>query len=119
MLGGGSITLFHVRGIRIAVDWSWFLVLFLVIFWLSQFYGDVLGETSSSTTPFVLAVAQRRSASSARSSCTSSATPFVALRNGIGISSIQLWIFGGVARMDRESDSPATEFKVGDRRARW
>ena len=35
-----------------------------------------------------------------------------ALRNGIGISSIQLWIFGGVARMDRESDSPATEFKV-------
>jgi hypothetical protein len=32
MLGGGSVTLFHVRGIRIAVDWSWFLVLFLVIF---------------------------------------------------------------------------------------
>ena len=32
MLGGGSITLFHVRGIRIAVDWSWFLILFLVIF---------------------------------------------------------------------------------------
>jgi Zn-dependent protease len=35
-----------------------------------------------------------------------------ALRNGIGISSIQLWIFGGMARMNRESDSPATEFKV-------
>ena len=41
------------------------------------------------------------------------------MRNGIGISSIQLWIFGGMARMDRESDSPATEFKVGARRARW
>ena len=37
---------------------------------------------------------------------------FVAMRNGIGITSIQLWIFGGVARMDRESDSPGTEFKV-------
>ena len=36
----------------------------------------------------------------------------VALRNGIGITSIQLWIFGGMARMDRESDSPAIEFKV-------
>ena len=34
------------------------------------------------------------------------------MRNGIGITSIQLWIFGGVARMDRESDSPGTEFKV-------
>jgi Zn-dependent protease len=111
MLGGGSITLFHVRGIRIAVDWSWFLVLFLVIFWLSRFYGDVLGEDSSATGPFLLAVA--------------SAVGFfgsillhelghamVAMRNGIGISKIQLWIFGGLAQMDRESDTPATEFKV-------
>src|SRR4029077_8922952 len=56
MLGGGSITLFHVRGIRIAVDWSWFLVLFLVILWMSNFYSDLLGESGSSTTPFVLAV---------------------------------------------------------------
>jgi Zn-dependent protease len=111
MLGGGSITLFHVRGIRIAVDWSWFLVLFLVIFWLSRFYGDVLGESSSETGPFALAVA--------------SAVGFfgsillhelghamVAMRNGIGISKIQLWIFGGLAQMDRESETPATEFKV-------
>jgi Zn-dependent protease len=112
MLGGGStITLFHIRGIRISVDWSWFFVLFLVIFWLTQFYGDVLGESSSATTPFVLALA--------------SAVGFfgsivlhelghavVAIRNGIGISGIQLWIFGGVARMDRETDSPGTEFKV-------
>ncbi len=111
MLGGGSITLFHVRGIRIAVDWSWFLVLFLVIFWLSQFYGNVLGESSSASTPFVLAVA---SAIGFFGSIVlhELGHAMVALRNGIGISSIQLWIFGGVARMDRESDSPATEFKV-------
>jgi Zn-dependent protease len=111
MLGGGSITLFHVRGIRIAVDWSWFLVLFLVIFWLSRFYGDVLGESSSASGPFALAVI---SAVAFFSSIVlhELGHAMVALRNGIGISSIQLWIFGGVARMDRESDSPATEFKV-------
>ena len=111
MLGGGSITLFHVRGIRIAVDWSWFLVLFLVIFWLSQFYGDVLGQSSSATGPFALAVV---SALGFFGSILlhELGHAMVALRNGIGISSIQLWIFGGVARMDRESDSPATEFKV-------
>ena len=34
------------------------------------------------------------------------------MRNGIGITSIQLWIFGGMARMDREADSPGTELKV-------
>jgi Zn-dependent protease/predicted transcriptional regulator len=111
MPGGKSITLFHVRGIRIAVDWSWFLVLFLVIFWLSQFYGDVLGQSSSSSTPFVLAVL---SALGFFASIVlhELGHAFVALRRGIGITSIQLWIFGGMARMDRESDSPATEFKV-------
>jgi len=111
MLGGRSITLFHVRGIRIAVDWSWFFVLFLVIFWLSQFYGDVLGETSSDSTPFLLAIL---SAFGFFGSIVlhELGHALVALRNGIGITSIQLWIFGGMARMDRESDGPMTEFKV-------
>jgi Zn-dependent protease len=111
MLGGKPITLFHVRGIRIAVDWSWFFVLFLVIFWLSQFYGELLGESSSSTTPFLLALA---SAIGFFGSIVlhELGHAFVALRNGIGISSIQLWIFGGMARMSRESDSPRTEFQV-------
>jgi Zn-dependent protease len=111
MLGGSSITLFHVRGIRVTVDWSWFLVLFLVIFWLSRFYGDVLGESSSATGPFALAVL---SAIGFFASIVlhELGHAMVALRNGIGISSIQLWIFGGMARMDRESDSPGTEFKV-------
>jgi Zn-dependent protease len=111
MLGGKSITLFHVRGIRIAVDWSWFFVLFLVIFWLSNFYGNVLGESSSSSTPFALALA---SAIGFFGSIVlhELGHAFAAQRNGIGIASIQLWIFGGMARMDRESDSPATEFKV-------
>jgi Zn-dependent protease len=111
MLGGGSITLFHVRGIRISVDWSWFVVLFLVILWMSNFYGNVLDESSSSTTPFVLAVA---SAIGFFGSILlhELGHAFAALRYGIGISSIQLWIFGGMARMDREADSPATELKV-------
>ncbi|HEX9967877.1 MAG TPA: site-2 protease family protein [Solirubrobacterales bacterium] len=111
MFGGRSITLFHVRGIRVAVDWSWFLVLFLVILWLADFYGDVLGESSYGTEPFALAVL---SALGFFGSIVlhELGHAFAAVRNGIGISSIQLWIFGGMARMDRESDRPATEFKV-------
>lgn len=111
MLGGKPITLFHVRGIRIAVDWSWFLVLFFVIFWLSNFYRDVLGENGSSSTPFLLALL---SALGFFGSIVlhELGHAMAALRNGIGISSIQLWVFGGMARMNRESDSPATEFKV-------
>jgi Zn-dependent protease len=111
MFGGKPITLFHVRGIRIAVDWSWFLVLFLVILYLSNFYGDVLGEGGSSSAPFLLAVL---SAVGFFGSIVlhELGHAMVALRRGIGISSIQLWIFGGMARMNRESDSPRTEFEV-------
>lgn len=111
MFGGGSITLFHVRGIRVAVDWSWFFVLFLVIFWLSNFYGNVLGKSASSSAAFGLAVL---SAAGFFGSIVlhELGHAFAARRNGIGISSIQLWIFGGMARMDRESESPAAEFKV-------
>jgi Zn-dependent protease len=111
MLGGGSFTLFRIRGIRIGVDWSWFLILFLLLFWMSDFYADLLGEESYATTPFLLAIA--------------SAVGFfgsillhelghalVAMRNGIGITSIQLWVFGGMARMDRDSETPAIEAKV-------
>src|SRR6201996_2713540 len=103
--GGSSITLFHVRGIRIAVDWSWFLILFLVIFWMSNFYSELLGSSASSSTPFFLAVA---SAFGFFGSILlhELGHAFEARRNGIGISSIQLWIFGGMARMDREDDSP-------------
>ena len=110
MLGGGSITLFHVRGIRISVDWSWFLVLFLVILWMSNFYGDLLGESGSSTA-FLLAVL---SAVGFFGSILlhELGHAFAALRNGIGITGIQLWIFGGMARMDREAETPAAELKV-------
>jgi Zn-dependent protease len=37
---------------------------------------------------------------------------FVAIRNGIGVSAITLWMFGGVARLEKDSDTPGTEFKV-------
>jgi Zn-dependent protease len=109
MLGGGSITLFHFRGIKVSVDWSWFIVLFLVIILMTNNFENVLDR--SGTEPFLLALL--------------AAVGFfgsillhefghavVAMRNGIGISSIQLWILGGMARMDREADSPGTEAKV-------
>jgi Zn-dependent protease len=111
MLGGRSFTLFHVRGIRISVDWSWFLILFVVIFYTSQTYGDLLGESSSSTTPFLLAVL---TAAGFFGSILlhELGHAVAAVRNGIGITGIQLWIFGGMARMDREAETPGAELKV-------
>ena len=36
----------------------------------------------------------------------------VAMRNGIAIAGIDLWLFGGVAKMSRDTQSPGVEFRV-------
>jgi Zn-dependent protease len=111
-MGSGGLTLFRVRGIRISVDFSWFVVLFLIIFWLSGFYRDVLDADQGDSAPYVLAVA---SAALFFGSILlhELGHAFVAMRNGIAVSSITLWMFGGVARLERDSDTPGTEFKIG------
>jgi Zn-dependent protease len=107
VFGGGSIQLGRVFGIRIGVDYSWFIVLFLIIWNLSGYYDDVTPGSDA----FVLAVV--------------SALLFflsillhelghavVALRNDIPIEGIDLWMFGGVAKLGRDTESPGVEFRV-------
>jgi Zn-dependent protease len=106
---GTSIQLARILGIRVGVDVSWFLVLFIFIFLLSGSFRDVLD--SSDGVAYLTAVA--------------SALLFffslilhelghavMARRLGIEIQGIDLWFFGGIARMSRDTDSPGTEFKV-------
>jgi Zn-dependent protease len=109
VFGGNSIQLGRIFGIRIGVDVSWFFVLFLIIWSLSGWYQDLFpGED---TKAFALAVV--------------SALLFflsillhelghavVAIRNGIPILGIDLWMFGGVAKLGRDTDSPGVEFRV-------
>jgi Zn-dependent protease len=109
MFGGRSIQLVRIFGIRIGLDVSWFFVLFLIIWQLSRYYGDLF--PGDDTKAFVLAVV--------------SALAFflsillhelghavVAIRNGIPIAGIDLWMFGGVAKMERDTSSPGVEFRV-------
>jgi Zn-dependent protease len=106
----GAITLFRIRGIRIGVDYSWFFVLFLVIFWLSSNFKFYLGPRHDSNAYVYAVIAAFGLFSSIVLHELGHA--FVAMRRGIGISDITLWMFGGVARMTRDTDSPGTEFKV-------
>ena len=45
MLSGGSLQLTRIRGIRIGVHVSWFLILFLAILWLQKPLENRLGIT--------------------------------------------------------------------------
>ena len=108
VFGGGSIQFARVFGIRIGVDPSWFFVLFLIIWSLSGYYEDRFPEGS---TAFVLA------AVSALLFFLSVLLhelghAFEARRSGIGITGIDLWMFGGVAKMERDSKSAGEEFRV-------
>jgi Zn-dependent protease len=109
VFGGGSIQLARVFGIRIGVDPSWFFVLFLIIWSLSGYYGDLFpgDETKSFTLAVVSALLFFLSIL-----LHELGHAVVAMRNGIGISGIDLWMFGGVAKMERDTYSPGVEFRV-------
>jgi Zn-dependent protease len=110
-MAGGGVTLFRIRGIRIAVDYSWFVVLFLIIFWLSSSYRDELNLPNGDSEPYFLAVASAV-LFFASILLHELGHAFVARRHGIGVSGITLWMFGGFARLEKDSDTPATEFKI-------
>jgi Zn-dependent protease len=106
-----AIKLFTFRGIRVGVDYTWFLVLFLVILSLSGFYKDVLGTDQEAVGPYVLAVVSAL-AFFGSILLHEMGHAVVALREGIGITEITLWLFGGVARMSRDTHSPGAEFRI-------
>jgi Zn-dependent protease len=109
VFGGGSIQLLRIFGIRIGASPSWFIVLFLVIYFLAGYFQDTLG--GSQTEGFIVAVC--------------SALLFfgslilhelghalVARRGGIEIDGIDLWLLGGLARFRQDTRSPGQEFAV-------
>jgi Zn-dependent protease len=107
VFGGGSFQLARVFGIRIGVDFSWFLVLFLIIWNLSQYYEDAAPGSNAfllavlSALLFFLSILLHELGHA-----------WVAMRNGIPILGIDLWMFGGVAKLGKEAPSAGVEFRV-------
>jgi Zn-dependent protease len=109
MLGGRSIQLARVFGIRIGVDTSWFIFLFLVIYLQSEAYKDQFPGQNDKAFALAIASAFLFFLSILLHEFGHAA---VALRNGIGIAGIDLWMFGGVAKMRRDSPSPGVDLKI-------
>jgi Zn-dependent protease len=109
VLGGRSIQLVRVFGIRIGADTSWFIFLFLVILLQSRQYrdqfpgndGKAFGLAVASAFLFVLSILLHELGHA-----------IVAIRNRIGITGIDLWMFGGLAKMRKEAESPGVDFRI-------
>src|ERR687892_927643 len=106
-----GIDLFHIRGIQIRLDYSWFIVFVLVLWSLSagyfpQAYPDQpmslywMAGLLAAVLFFLSVIAHELSHS------------FMAIRSGIKIPEITLFIFGGMARLSEEAGDPKTEFKI-------
>ncbi|HEU4974747.1 MAG TPA: site-2 protease family protein [Baekduia sp.] len=100
----------RVFGIRIGASPSWFVFLFLMIWWLSGLFGDALPDMSDTgtyavavagTTLFFLSIVLHELGHAV-----------VARRNGVGVVGIDLWVFGGLAKLSRDADSPGEEFRI-------
>jgi Zn-dependent protease len=89
---GGSLRLANILGIRVGVNLSWFLVLFLFIFWFQEQFTDILGDQQLGFLTAVLTslgffgsilLHELGHALAAR-------------REGIEVTGIDLFLFGGV-----------------------
>jgi Zn-dependent protease len=104
-----SIKLINVAGIRIGVDLSWFLTLFLVILWLSGSFKAAL-HGSSGTAYVVTVITALLFFGSLIVHELGHA--LMARSQGIEVRHIQLFLFGGMTQMSREARSPGEEFKI-------
>src|SRR5215211_2623126 len=110
MLGtGGSFQLARVLGIRVGVNASWFVVLFLFIYLFQGQFEGILA--ASDTVVFAVAVAAAL-LFFASILLHELGHALAARREGIEVTGIELFLFGGVMNMSRDTDTPGSEFRV-------
>jgi Zn-dependent protease len=108
VLGGSSLQLGRILGIRIGVNASWFIVLFLFIFWLSQSFADTLDDQTAG----YLAALGAAVLFFGSIVLHELGHAMAARRSGIEVTGIDLFFFGGVMKMSRDTDTPGREFFV-------
>ncbi len=105
----GSIKLATIFGFRIGVDRSWFLVLFLMIFWLSGAFRNALHSSDSvaylTTVVTVLILFGSLIVHELGHA-------LVARREGIEVQRIDLFLFGGLTQMSRDAATPGEDFRI-------
>ncbi|MFZ0386966.1 MAG: M50 family metallopeptidase [Solirubrobacteraceae bacterium] len=110
MLGRSrSVRLFTVSGIRVGVDASWFIVLFLMIYLLS---GPFRTTLHSSDTVAYLTTVISVLALFASIIVHELGHAVAARRRGVGVERIDLYLFGGLTLMDREPETPGEDFTI-------
>jgi Zn-dependent protease/predicted transcriptional regulator len=106
-----SIKLGRIWGIPLGLNLSWFLIFALVLFSLSTgYFPTQYPQLSPLSHVFMAAVTTLLFFGSVLLHELGHA--LIALRNRIPVKSINLFIFGGVAQITREPETPGAEFRI-------
>lgn len=106
-----SFKLLTVFGIPIEINYSWFIILGLVIFTLARGYFPATNPELPELAYWLMAAAAALLLFASLLAHELSHS-VVAMRNNLPISGITLFVFGGVAHLTEEPASPAVELKM-------
>ncbi|HEX5225068.1 MAG TPA: site-2 protease family protein [Solirubrobacteraceae bacterium] len=106
-----NLQLARIFGIRVGVSASWFVVLFIMIYWLAtEYFPAILGDGTNSTTYLVAVGAALGYFASLVLHELGHA--LMARRLGIPVVGIDLWFLGGMSYMRREPETASEELKI-------
>ena len=105
----GSIKLLDIAGIRVGADGTWFLLLFVLIFWLSGSFRSALHSSDGVAYLTTVATVLLFFVSLVLHELGHA---FAARRRGIGVTQIDLFLFGGFTRMSRDTRTPGEELEI-------
>jgi Zn-dependent protease len=105
----GSIKLLEIAGIRVGADATWFVILFVLIFWLSGSFRSALHSSDGVAYLTTVATVLLFFASLVLHEFGHA---LAARRRGIGVTQIDLFLFGGFTRMNRDTQTPGEELEI-------
>jgi Zn-dependent protease len=105
----GNVQLARLFGIRLGADYTWFVVLFLAIFFAREQLAALTEEPDS--TVFIAAVVEAFLFFGSII-VHEMGHALVARREGIQVAGIDLFLFGGLMHMRSEPETPGAEFRV-------
>ncbi len=109
MGGRSSVQLARVFGIRIGADYSWFVILFLAIFFAREQFAAL---TDASDTAVYFGAVGTAFLFFGSIIAHEMGHALAARREGIEVAGIDLFLFGGLMHMRAEPDTPGAEFRV-------
>ena len=105
----GSVKLARVFGIRIGASYSWFFFLFVMIWLLSDYFRGVVGGSDAKAFAVAVGAVLLYSLSIVLHELGHA---LQAKRDGLTVEGIELWFFGGLARMSPAPATPGADFRV-------